>query len=106
LIENHTYLFRAQLFDKDNNEITLTPNVEFASNMLRLASTLDLLKANRIGSEVVVKVKHMDTTGAKNIQSFFSLKDIKSYKATEKFHFDSKRLSNEKDLLVTKPVRI
>lgn len=34
------------------------------------------------------------------------MKDIKSYKAAEKFHFDSKRLSNEKDLMITKPVKI
>ena len=48
----------------------------------------------------------METPEAKNIQSFFILIDIKSYTTTEKFHFDSKRLSNEKDLLVTKPVKI
>lgn len=74
--------------------------------MQRLSSSLDLIKANHIGSEVFVRVKRMETPVAKNIQSFFTLKDIKSYKATEKFHFDSKRLSNEKDLLITKPVKI
>ena len=59
LIEEHYYMIKMHLYDKNGNLITLTDNLRFESLNLD-ERYLDIIQKNKIGSEVVVKTKTID----------------------------------------------
>lgn len=55
LIEDHYYLIKLFLFDKDKNNIFLTDNTVFKSEYL--TEYFELVKENKIKSEYIVRAK-------------------------------------------------
>jgi hypothetical protein len=57
LIEDRLYLITLSLFDKDENRITLTENLQFVSENLNEHPALKFERSNKIGSELVFRTR-------------------------------------------------
>lgn len=105
LIEEHYYRLRMHLYDKNGHKITLTENLRFKS--LNMDSRyIEIIKVNDIGSEMVIKTHkiHDDTL---KINSQHKLDEIIPVpKGAEKFTNFASRLTQDKELIITKPVKI
>lgn len=84
LVEERTYLILLSLWDKDDNRILLTDNVELESKNLLDQAYIESVKVNKIGSEILFKTRRIDKDVIK-LQTFYTLKEIKSMMKDTKF---------------------
>ena len=106
LIEEHYYLIKMTLYDKDGHRITLTDNLRFKSLNLD-EKWVEIVKRNNIGSEIVIKTKKITEEKVK-VNSLHKLEEIVAVEKSSKekyLNFTSK-LTQEKELIITKPVKI
>ena len=93
------------LYDKFGHKITLTDNLRFKSLELD-GPWIRVDSINNIGSEVVIQTKRIENDQVK-INSIHKLDEIiPTFSATERYTSFSARLTQEKDLVITKPVKI
>jgi len=105
LIEEHQYLIKMYLYDKDGHKITLTDNLRFKSLNLD-EKWIEVVKKNKLGSEIVIKTKKIQDDKVR-INSQHKLDEIIPVPATaEKFNNFANRLTQDKELVITKPVKI
>ena len=105
LIEEHYYRIRMHLYDKEGHKITLTDNLRFKSLNLE-SNWIELVKQNDIGSELVIKTKKITDETVK-IASIHKLAEIVPVPAGgSKYDNFASRLTQEKELIITKPVKI
>lgn len=105
LIEEHYYRIRMHLYDKEGHKITLTDNLRFKSLNLE-SNWIELVKQNDIGSEIVIKTKKITDETVK-INSIHKLAEIITVPAGgAKYDNFASRLTQEKELIITKPVKI
>ncbi len=105
LIEEHFYRIKMNLFDKEGHKITLTDNLRFKS--LNLGTDwIEVIKQNEIGSELLIKTKKITNETVK-INSLHKLAEILPVPAGgAKYDNFASRLTQEKELIITKPVKI
>lgn len=105
LIEEHYYQIKMYLFDKDGHKITLTENLRFKSLNLD-EKWIEVVKKNTIGSEILIKTKKIENEKVK-VNSQHKLEEILSDPSTkEKYSQFGSRLTQDKELVITKPVKI
>ena len=105
LIEEHYYKIKMNLYDKHGHKITLTDNLRFKSLELD-GPWIRVDSINNIGSEVVIQTKRIENDQVKK-NSIHKLDEIiPTFSATERYTSFSARLTQEKDLVITKPVKI
>jgi len=105
LIEEHFYQIKMSLFDKEGHKITLTDNLRFKSLSLD-SQWIEIVKTNKIGSELVIKTKKIATdTVVLNTQHLLT-EVIPVAQGGEKYVWSASRLTQEKELIITKPVQI
>lgn len=106
MVEEKFYLIKVNLFDKDENKIFLTKELNFKTTFNE--KHFEMVHSNMIGSELIVKVKSMGLSGASGRhaqKTIFktALKEIKS-SAYTKYNIDSSKLKDEKEITITEPV--
>lgn len=105
LIEEHQYLIKMYLFDKDGHKVTLTDNLRFKSLNLD-EKYIEVVKKNKIESEIVIKTKKIEEDKVR-VNSQHKLDEIIPVPANqEKFSNFANRLTQDKELVITKPVKI
>lgn len=105
LIEEHYYLIKMHLYDKDGHRITLTDNLRFKSLNLD-EKWIEIVSNNEIGSEVVIRTKKISEEKVK-VNSMHKLDEIVSDATSkEKYLNFTAKLTQEKELVITKPVKI
>ena len=105
LIEDHFYQIKMYLYDKDGHRITLTDNLRFKSLNLD-DKWVEVIKQNKIGSEIVIMTKKIDKDTIK-INSQHKLDEIIPVPSNaEKYASFASRLTQDKELVITKPVKI
>ena len=105
LIEEHYYLIEMFLYEKRGNLITLTENLRFVSLNLD-ERYFEIVRTNTLGTELVFKTKNI-TTESKRIDTIHKLKEIRSMCSSEHYtDFKPDRLAVDKELVITKPVKI
>ena len=93
------------LYDKDGHKITLTDNLRFKSLNLD-DKWIEVVKKNKIGSEIVIKTKKIQDDKVR-VNSQHKLDEIIPAPAnSEKYTNFANRLTQDKDLVITKPVKI
>lgn len=105
LIEEHQYLIKMYLYDKDGHKITLTDNLRFKSLNLD-DKWIEVVKKNKIGSEIVIKTKKIQDDKVR-VNSQHKLDEIIPVPAnSQKYTNFANRLTQDKELVITKPVKI
>ena len=105
LIEEHYYLIKMFLYDKHGHRITLTDNLRFKSLNLD-EKWIEVVKKNNIGSEVIIRTKKISEEKVK-VNSMHKLDEIVSDASSkEKYLEFTSKLTQEKELVITKPVKI
>lgn len=105
LIEDHEYLLEKFLYDAEGNLITLTDNLEFSSANLD-NEFITVLKANKVGSEILFKTKKIadQSLDSKTLQTVHKLNQIEM--GGKVSQFDETRIRADKELVITRPVKI
>ena len=106
LIEEHFYKIKMYLYDQDGHKITLTDNLRFKSLNLD-EKWIEVINKNNIGSELMIKTKKIAEDKVK-ISSQYKLDEIIPAAGTgsEKFENFANRLTQDKELIISKPVKI
>lgn len=102
-IQDHYYLMKVQLYDKDKHQIQLTKNLVF-ENFID-TEYFDIISTNKIKSEFIVKAKKT-TVQDKRVLITATLKEIKSERSPYHYVVDQSRLRSEKEIRITGPVSI
>ena len=85
--------------------ITLTENLRFKTHNLN-AKWIEIIKVNKIGSEMVIKTKKIDKDKIQ-INSQYKLDEIIPVpQDAQKYTDFASRLTQDKELIITRPVRI
>ncbi len=105
MIEEHEYLLEKFLYDAEGNLITLTDNLQFSSLNLE-SDYITILKSNKIGSEILFKTKKLldPTLDSKSLQTVHKLNQMKI--GNEVSQFDETRIRADKEMIITRPVKI
>lgn len=106
LVEQSIYLIKAFVYDENGEKITLTSNVEISNEVDE--KYLTVLHKNSIGSELVVQVKKQkDLSKAQKTIFSSTLTAINSSLGAKlRYKPDKNKLKQQKEILVTGPVRI
>jgi len=105
LIEEHEYLLEKILYDADGNVITLTDNLQFETLNLD-DEFIEIVRENKIKSEIVFRTKKILDLDIdqKRLHTLSKLKQIRL--GDEESRFDETRVSLEKEIIITRPVKI
>jgi hypothetical protein len=103
LVQHHYYLLKVFIYDNDKHQILLSDNMLLANTID--TDHFDIISANSLKSEVIVRAKKTTARNQK-IPLSFHLSEIRSQASPLKYVVDSQKIRSEKDVVISEAIKI